>query len=326
MTKAEFLAILDKVLNGTATEAERTLVDDFYRHHLARSDEEWAFTDKERIRIEILESLNRAIDESESQRDARPPKIWWVAASVALLIAAAVGLYLTRIAPPEIRYVTTTALRGQQMTVTLSDSSVVRLNAESSITYPENFEDLEKRDIQLVGEAFFEVTRDETKPFIIRAGDLVTTVLGTSFNIQAYPDDEAIAVTVATGRVSIEVSDDERQRTDRQLLITGEQGHYSKGAGNITKTNVNLEKYLAWKDGTILLESATLKEATDILGRWYNADFVFKNPELKSCTIDGKFRDDQLPNILENLRFLLGIEYHIEAGNRIIIDGKSCQH
>lgn len=324
MTKAEFLAILDKVLNGTATEAERTLVDDFYRHHLAQSDEEWAFTDKERIRIEILESLNRAIDESESQRDARPPRIWWVAASVALLIAAAVGLYLTRIAPSEIRYVTTTAQRGEQITVSLPDSSVVRLNAESSITYPENFENSETRKVELVGEAFFEVKRDEAKPFIIRSDDLVTTVLGTSFNIHAYPEDQAITVTVATGKVSIEVAGD--QQADRQLLITGEQGHYSKGAGNITKTNVNLEKYLAWKDGTILLESATLKEATDILGRWYNTEFVFKNPELKTCTIDGKFRNDQLPNILENLRFLLGIEYQIEAGNRIIIDGKSCQH
>ena len=106
--------------------------------------------------------------------------------------------------------------------------------------------------------------------------------------------------------------------------MPGEQGLYDKVSAQIAKSNVKLEKYLAWKDGTILLEGASLEEATDILGRWYDAEFVFKNPELMTCTIDGKFRNDQLENILENLRFLLGIEYRIEAGNRIIIDGKSC--
>ncbi|HEU5147188.1 MAG TPA: FecR domain-containing protein [Chryseosolibacter sp.] len=326
MTKADFLATLDKVLNGTATESERKLVDDFYRHHLAQSEREWTFTDKERIRIEILESLNRAIDEEEGLHRTHPRRMWWVAASVALLIAASVGLYLMRIAPREIHYVTSTAQRGEQITVTLPDSSVVRLNAESSITYPENFEDSENRNVQLVGEAFFEVTRDESKPFIIQSGDLITTVLGTTFNIRGYPEEESIAVTVATGKVSVEVVSDQDQKTATEFLVTGEQGLYQKGSANITKTNVNLEKYLAWKDGTILLESASLEEATGILGRWYNAEFVFKNPALKTCTIDGKFRNDQLPNILENLRFLLGIEYRIEEGNRIIIDGKSCQH
>lgn len=325
MTKAEFLAILEKHLDGTASETERRLLDDFYRHHIAQSQKEWTFTEKERIRVEIFESLNRAIDEDVSQhRRKRFGSVWRVAASVVVLIAAGIALYVIRMAPPEIRYLTTTTQRGEQRTITLPDSSVVRLNAESSITFPEQFTSLETRNIQLQGEAFFEVARDEEKPFVIRSGDLVTTVLGTSFNIRAYPDDKNIAVTVATGKVSIAAADHRHQKTVSEILIPGEQGLYDKPSADIAKSQVKLEKYLAWKDGTILLEGSSLEEATDILGRWYNAEFVFKNPGLKTCTIDGKFRNDQLKNILENLRFLLGIEYRIEAGNKIIIDGKSC--
>lgn len=323
MTKAEFLAILDKHLDGTVSETERSVLDDFYRHHLAQSQKEWELTEKERIRIEIFESLNRAIDEDVRQHHhVRSGRMWWVAASVAVLVAAAVGLYLTRIVGAEIQYVTTTTQRGEQTTVTLSDGSVVRLNAESSITFPEQFAASDPRTIKLRGEAFFDVARDEKKPFVIQSGDLITTVLGTSFNIRAYPEDETIAVTVATGKVKIEFADRQHQNGGAAFLASGEQGLYDQS--KITKTSVTLEKYLAWKDGTILLEGTSLQEATDILGRWYDVDFVFENPDMKTCTIDGKFRNDELKNILENLRFLLGIEYRMEAGDRIIIDGESC--
>lgn len=325
MTKAEFLAILEKHIDGTASATERKLLDDFYHHHAAQSQKEWTFTDQERIRLEIFASLNQSIDEDVRQyRRASLGRILRVAASLSILVVAGLGLYLSRISPTEIKYTTTTTARGEQKTVNLPDGSVVRLNAESSITFPERFTSSDTRNIQLKGEAFFEVARVEEKPFIIHAGDLVTTVLGTSFNVRAYPEDKTIAVTVATGNVRIEAADHERQETRSQLLVPGEQGLYDKLSANLVKSQVALEKYLAWKDGTILLEGASLEEATDILGRWYDAEFVFKNAGLKACTIDGKFRNDQLENILENLRFLLGIEYRIEPGNKIIIDGKSC--
>lgn len=325
MTKAEFLAILEKNLNGTATEAEQSLLDDFYRHHLAQSQQEWAFTEKERIRVEVFESLNRAIDEDVlQQRRARFGRIWRVAASIAVVLAVGLGLYFTRFAAKEIQYLTITTQRGEQKTVTLPDGSRIWLNAESSIIYPAQFTASETRNVQLTGEAFFDVVRDEAKPFTIRSGDLLTTVLGTSFNIRSYTDDRAIVVTVATGKVKIEGVNGQDQKTGGELLVPGEQGLYNKQSASISRTQVKLEKYLTWKEGTILLEGVSLKDATDILSRWYDAEFVFKNPALETCTIDGKFRNDKLVNILENLRFLLGIEYRIEEGNKVIIDGESC--
>src|ERR1044072_2761958 len=99
MTKAEFLAILEKNLEGTATEAEQKLLDDFYRHHLAQSQQQWTFTEKERIRVEVFESLNRAIDEDVlQQRGVRFGRMWRVAASIVVVLAVGLGLYLTRFA------------------------------------------------------------------------------------------------------------------------------------------------------------------------------------------------------------------------------------
>jgi len=322
MTKAEFLAILEKHLDGSATPAERRLLDKFYRHHIAQAREEWTFTEKERIRMEIFDSLNRAIDDDvREHRRARFGGTLRIAASVAILVTAGIAFYLMRVEQPAVEYITATTQRGEQKTVTLSDGSVVRLNAESSITYPEQFADT--RNVQLTGEAFFEVAHNEAQPFIIRSADLMTTVVGTSFNIRAYPEEESIAVTVATGTVKMETAD-HRQSSGSLLLTAGDQGHYDKLSASISRTQVDLEKYLAWKDGTILLEGVSLQEAANILARWYNVEFVFRNPEQMTCTIDGKFRNDKLENILENLRFLLGIEYQIEAGNRIIINGESC--
>ncbi len=323
MTKADFLAILEKHLNGTATDAERRLLDEFYHHH--SNQPEWTFSDKERIRVEVFEALNRAIDEESGQhRRGIPARVWRIAASIAVLIAVGVWLYLAQVSPPEVKYLTETTRRGEQRTVSLPDGSVVRLNAESSITFPEQFTTSDARDVELTGEGFFDVTHNEAQPFIVRSGNLLTTVLGTTFNIRAYPEDKTIAVTVATGQVKIEPSDIGHQQPGSQLLRPGEQGVYDKLSTNIARAQVETEKYLAWKEGTIVLEGASLEEATAILGRWYDVEFVLKNPRLKSCMIDGKFRNDKLENILENLRFLMGIDYRIEPGNRIIIDGVSC--
>lgn len=325
MTKAEFLAILEKHLDGTATEAERRLLDDFYHYHSQQSQKEWTFSEKERIRVEVFEALNRAVDE-ESRQDHRSVsgRMWRIAASIAILIATGVGLYVTRLSTPEVKYLTEATRRGEQRTISLPDGSVVRLNAESSITFPEQFTRSDVRNVTLKGEGYFDVVHNEAQPFVIRSDDLLTTVLGTSFNIRAYPEDKTIAVTVATGKVKIEAANNGQPQGDSQQLIPGEQGVYDKLSANIARAQVELEKYVAWKEGTIVLEGASLEEATAILGRWYNVEFVLKNPRLKSCMIDGKFKNDKLENILENLRFLMGIEYRIEPGNQIIIDGVSC--
>ncbi|MEO1254993.1 MAG: FecR domain-containing protein, partial [Bacteroidota bacterium] len=254
-----------------------------------------------------------------------------------LLIGIGFWIYFTQAIAPEINYITKTTQRGQRATITLSDGSIVRLNAESSITFPESFAQLETRDIQLIGEAFFDVARNESKPFKIKSGELLTTVLGTSFNINAYPEKESIAVTVATGKVRVEASDQQSINegysepalsTDRlveeEVLIPGQQAVFDKQTLNITKSEINLDKYLAWEKGIILMDNVTLEKATEILSRWYGATFSFENEAIKGCSIDGEFKNDRLTNILDNIKVLMDIDYQIKPDNKIIITGNSC--
>src|SRR5690606_4257495 len=128
------------------------------------------------------------------------------------------------------------------------------------ITFPDPFTIPASRDIQLTGEAFLDVARDEARPFVVRSANLVTTVLGTSFNVRAYPEDETVTVTVATGTVRIGPQTKTAMDTGSELLGAGEQGLFHKRSAQIARTAVDLEKYLAWKDGTILLEGASLQE------------------------------------------------------------------
>jgi hypothetical protein len=124
------------------------------------------------------------------------------------MIAGAAGWYLLGKdlfgSSKETKFITSSTPRGQKSLITLPDGSRVFLNSESSISYPEFFSK-DKREISLTGEAFFDVTRDENRPCIIHSGNVVTKVLGTSFNIQAF-DGKDILVTVATGKQTRSIS------------------------------------------------------------------------------------------------------------------------
>ena len=337
MTKEEFLAILDKYLEGKASSAEKKLLDEFYDHQLKKSEDywhTWALTDKERIRIELYTSLERAVDQDlQSAGSLKAP--WFspwksplkVAASMALLVGVGLWFFMLMTADPEIRYITKTTQRGQRATITLGDGSTVQLNAESAITFPEQFPSSGERSIQLQGEAFFEVSHNPEKPFIVDAGDLKTTVLGTSFNVRAYPENPSVSVTVASGKVQVQPltpPDAGVPETAQVYLTAGQQARYHSEAAGISKTTVSLDEHLAWKDGTILLNQVTIEEAAGILGRWYDVEFVFNNEAIKHCIINGKFKSDKLVNILDNLHFLVGLEYSIGLGKKITISGASC--
>lgn len=141
-----------------------------------------------------------------------------VAASVTLFLGFSLLAYFfyTDARDQTANTVTKTTVAGQKSTITLADGTTIRLNSESSLVYPESF-DGDIRSVQLVGEAFFDVAHDEKRPFIIKSGDLVTTVLGTSFNISAFPDED-IEVTVASGKVAVSTDpgDSPSQKSDQR--------------------------------------------------------------------------------------------------------------
>jgi transmembrane sensor len=252
-----------------------------------------------------------------------------IAASILLLGAVVWGAYhyvRNQEEAINIRYITKSTNKRQRATVTLSDGSVVMLNAESSITYPEVFA-ATSREIKLTGEAFFEVVRDPDKPFTVESGGLLTTVLGTSFNIRTAPDRQT-EVTVATGKVKIspdnKYNNKERATELEKILLPKQQAKFDPEAYSIQISEVDLTKYLIWKEQDLNFELVPFPEVIQMLERWYHVKIILQNHASDHCLVRAKYQNESLPNVLDGLQLLIDFDYKTIDEGQILITAKGC--
>ena len=256
MDDKEFHKIIKRYLNGKSTPEEASAVEEFYNRNQDKElFDRLPTKDKEQLREKVRSKVWDIIrgEEYLEKKEAKKsfPKKLAIAASVLLVITFGVIFVLQQVGKTQ-NLITKTTTRGQKSTITLTDGSQVRLNSESSLIYPERFEE-NVRSIQLVGEAFFDVARDENRPFIIKSGEVTTTVLGTSFNVSAFPDED-IEVTVATGKVKVSPSLESNspfeggseglagQQGDvkSQILLPGQQATFDPSTKELSKQKVNI--------------------------------------------------------------------------------------
>jgi transmembrane sensor len=159
---------------------------------------------------------------------------------------------------------------GQQSRIVLPDSSEVFLGAGSKLKFPERFTS-KTREISLEGEAFFQVTKNPHKPFIIHTGTVQTKVLGTSFRIEAFRG-LPLTVSVATGKVRV---DDYKGVEVHSLAILLPGQRVSYDSGKTRQGTVDVEEVKGWKDGHLVFRGASLREITNTLERWYNVKFDY---------------------------------------------------
>jgi transmembrane sensor len=213
---------------------------------------------------------------------------------------------------------------GERKTVLLPDGSKVTLYAVSELSYPEIFNDT-IREIYLKGEAFFEVARNEQQLFVIRTGDLETRVLGTSFNVKAYQDDEQVQVSVATGKVKVNSKATNLLSPSSELILQpDEQAIYGTETGSLSKRKIDSKTLMALRDGILIFEKTELKKVIKTLERWYNTDLELTNPNIANCLISSKLDNAELEDVLETLKYILNVEYEHLEGNKIILKGGSC--
>jgi transmembrane sensor len=171
--------------------------------------------------------------------------------------------------------------RGGLYKVELADGSEVWLNAETKLRYPVHFGGVAKREVFLEsGEAYFKVTPNAAQPFMVKAGEMDVTVLGTEFNVNTYTKN--YATTLAHGSVKLSSG------TTTAMLQPGEQTVYAEG--KFTRRVVDVDTYTAWKDGQIILEEAPLEEVMNSLGRQYDFTFEFTSPQLRERKFGGRLR------------------------------------
>ncbi|MEN7550690.1 FecR domain-containing protein [Rapidithrix thailandica] len=198
------------------------------------------------------------------------------------------------------------APRGSKMRITLSDGSRVVLNAESCLSFPKHFSET-SRVVYLQGEAFFEVTEDRQRPFSVVSGEITTTALGTSFNVNAYEDFKKVEVALVTGKVQVKA---ERMQASA-MLVPGEKLAYS-GRSKLTKLRFDSEKEVGWKDGWIIFENASFQEVQSTLERWYDVSIFCDKVLQRDWNYSGKFHHASLENVLENIGFARKFQFSIK--------------
>ena len=184
--------------------------------------------------------------------------------------------------------------RGGEYMLVLEDGSRVWANSETVLRYPVRFSGGE-RLVRLEGEAYFEVAKDAERPFCVETEKGKIYVLGTGFNVMAYPEEMEAAVTLVHGKVGVQT--DHRQ----QILQPDEQYVYQTTTRRGTVRKVDVSQYVDWKDGILNFDSMPLEELTRRLGRWYDVDFFFVAEELKTLKYSGAFKK------YNDIRYVLNI-------------------
>ncbi len=199
--------------------------------------------------------------------------------------------------------------RGGQIQLVLPDGTAVWLNSASSLHYPAAFNG-PKRVVELTGEGYFEVAANSKQPFQVKVNGVLVDVLGTSFNIHAYPDEPVVTTTLVQGKVKV------TSQQKARILTPGEQA-IASGAPLLTQT-ADLEQVLAWKNGLFIFQERTLPDILREISRWYDIDIEWRSP-----ASDEKYggiinRNSTLPKVLALLQ-QNGIRHFRLEGRKVIV-------
>ncbi|REE27657.1 FecR family protein [Winogradskyella pacifica] len=209
--------------------------------------------------------------------------------------------------------------KNEKLKIVLPDSTLIWLNKNSSISY--NFSSKDKRLLKLEGEAFFDVKRNEQKPFIVESQYFTTQVLGTSFNINSNVNEKA-SVSVISGEVAVSILN----TSELVLLERGQKAVYDDTSNRILKKILlDVENEMAWVDKTFVFNDTRLESVLNYLSKNYAVNFEVNNPNLKNCLITANFRNESLKNILTIICASLDCEFKKVEHNTIILSGNGCE-
>jgi len=216
----------------------------------------------------------------------------------------------------DIKYNTLKIPRGGEYFLILSDSTKVWLNSETTLRFPVQFA-ADDRNVELTGEAYFEVSKNEKKPFVVSSGNHLVKVLGTQFNISSYADNPNIYTTLAEGKVEVSsISNPEVTL----MLRPSEQSILNSNNNQIQKRTIDVNQYVAWKDGRFVFRDQTLEEIMRTLSKWYDVQVVFSNEADKQLMFTGNLeRYADFGDILAKIAKTNEVNFEIK-NNTIMIE------
>ena len=292
----------------------------------------WEAFEKKHLSSEE-EHLQKAEDELSEKKIDKARILTWITASVA--VAASLFLFIFRssqeisqptefsmelfsevTSPKQVEqtlsngYCVVSTPAATTTLVTLSDGTKVMLNANSTLEYPASFDDAEVREVRLKGEAHFEVTKNPHRPFVVKAGEMQTQVLGTIFDVKAYRKD-APKVTLMQGKVKVSNADTEvEMRPGQTATLQADKIVVSKASSSASD----------WLEGDFDMDQVTLAEAMSDIGAWYNKTVVFQSQANMDKLIHFRFsRRASLQEIITALNEMGVAKVRIEKGKIMVL-------
>lgn len=236
---------------------------------------------------------------------------WTVAACAVFIISIGSYQFFNQHKKAEIEITSTITFKNDIRLINLPDGTRVWLNQNSKIEYPVHFLNTE-RNVTLKGEAFFEVKRDPSRPFVITSGAIKTTVLGTSFNIKAYNEKQP-EVNVRTGKVKVE------GETNSVLLLRGDKAVYTAESSKVKKEKTNVLEP-EWKKALLYVDGLTLEQVLEKLKEENNFEVNYLEDDLKNLTIQGTLDSRQgLYEMLQTIAFALEIKIRSTGNNTYLV-------
>lgn len=200
---------------------------------------------------------------------------------------------------------------GTQSRVELADGTIVYLNSGSTLRFPNSFDNMKTRRVELTGEGFFTVAKNNEHPFIVDLHRIQIKVLGTSFNAEAYPENPTITIALVEGSIQLQ----QRNSEDINDLLKMKPNNVAiyKQTENILqwKTEDDLNKYTAWREGKIVFSNDPVNTVIQKLEHWYNVDIELSEPVIKKYRFTGTFIDEPLEQVLTILNMTSKMSYSI---------------
>ena len=263
------------------------------------------------VQARIFRNIENKIDikdktDKAEQNHFQPTKWLRVAAMFVLPVITAVAMYFYR-SPDETApgQLVVAVERGQKANITLPDGSKVWLNSQSRLTYSTNF-NVKQRELQLDGEAYFEVAHNPDKPFIVRSNDISVRALGTAFGVKAYNEDLLISSILMKGKVLVTTPDGETILKPNERIMYDKTTHKK-----VQSTVTNATDFTGWIHNELRFEDESLADIAKTVQRIYNVDVIFASEKLKYQRYTGTINNNSLENVLNIISLTSPVSFQI---------------
>ena len=208
---------------------------------------------------------------------------------------------------------------GKRSTITLSDGTRIWVNSGSKLVYPSQFS-AGKREVFLEGQAYFSVSHDESSPFYVRTNNMNVKVLGTEFDISSYDDDHQNYAVLTKGSIELVTDKAAIFGGKKNIMVPGTRAVYDPGSNRVSIDKVDVEQYISWKDGYLILKSAPLDGILKKLSRYYRYDLSLKEEGLADEKFSGKLDlQENIEHVIEIIATTTSLTYH-KTGRRFILE------